>query len=88
MALIKSEALIINGGDPVSRTYYCPYFHYEKEGIICEAGKVGPELRDSYISDYCASMNYRHCTLARALELQYETGVRPVRRKKKAKSRR
>jgi hypothetical protein len=60
-------------GDPVSKNISCPYFLYEKDRtIVCEAGSIRPMLRDNYICDYCASMNYKNCTMARILTLCYE----------------
>jgi hypothetical protein len=56
----------------------CPYYKFDKDGqLVCEAGKLemlrDKKLQADYINGYCASMNFSHCTMARALTRHYES---------------
>ena len=57
------------------RLWQCPYFRWdERQAIHCEAGCVAFPVRPTYLtyaSEYCCD-NWRRCTLARALERQYD----------------
>lgn len=59
------------------RLWACPYYRSDERGaVICEGGRVElarKETMSEYMGQYCCDVDgWRRCTIARALNLQYE----------------
>lgn len=58
------------------RAFICPYFQYDiKLGVKCEGGKINFKDRDhalGYENKYCGSYDWKHCSVAQALNIYYE----------------
>ena len=59
--------------------WMCPYFLWDKkQEVHCEAGVC--KFKDMttylyYVQRYCAGDEWKNCTQARALNLQYDTEI-------------
>lgn len=65
-----------------NRLWECPFFTWDsKDKLRCEAGTIDfrkkPNALNGYISAYCAG-DWKRCTLARALLLEYESEEKRV----------
>lgn len=62
-----------------NRLWICPYYRRDyKDRMSCEGGRVqmpSVPLTREYMAQYCASQNYRNCTLARVLTQYYEKEI-------------
>lgn len=59
-----------------NRRWQCPYYIHDRDGkVVCEAARLAllHETYRGYIETYCGDLDgWRRCTLARALNAQYE----------------
>lgn len=57
-------------------TAICPYFERERGGVTyCEACRFrfkDTEMRESFLSRYCASFDYKDCPICRHLDEHYD----------------